>query len=40
MGENFLNSLQIMWQGMFGIFAVMILILIVVMVLAKVTHKK
>lgn len=39
MRENFLNSLQIMWQGMFGIFAVMILILIVVIILAKVTKK-
>lgn len=40
MNANFFHSLSIMWQGMVGIFAVIILIMLVVMILAKLTSKK
>lgn len=33
MPENFLLSLDIMWKGMFGIFAVILLIMFIVMVI-------
>lgn len=39
MWTNFLNSLQIMWQGMLGIFTVIIIIMLVVMLLTYVTGK-
>jgi len=40
MSENVIQSLNIMWQGMLGIFTVIILIMIVVVLLAKFTNKK
>lgn len=40
MNENVIQSLNIMWQGMLGIFTVIILIMIVVVLLAKLTNKK
>lgn len=35
MNENFLTSLEIMWQGMFGIFSVIILITLIVILIQK-----
>jgi hypothetical protein len=35
MKENFLISLEIMWQGMFGIFSVIILITLIVIFIQK-----
>lgn len=37
MSYNLLSALNVMWQGMLGIFVVMILISIIVKLLAKVT---
>lgn len=37
MSYNLISSLNIMWQGMLGIFVVMILISLIVKLLAKIT---
>jgi hypothetical protein len=37
MGVELVNALNIMWQGMLGIFAVMIVISLIVRLLAKLT---
>ena len=37
---NFMISLSIMWKGMLGIFAVIILIMLIVMLLSKITGSK
>ncbi len=37
MSYNLLSALNVMWQGMLGIFVVMILISLIVKLLAKVT---
>lgn len=38
--ENFMDSLQIMWKGMTGIFVVIILIALIVLLLTKLTSEK
>ncbi|ROR27452.1 hypothetical protein EDD66_106149 [Mobilisporobacter senegalensis] len=40
MNEYTIQSLNIMWQGMFGIFTVIILIMLVVIILTRMTNKK
>lgn len=40
MNEYTMQSLNIMWQGMLGIFTVIILIMLVVVLLTKFTNKK
>lgn len=37
---NFILSLTLMWKGMIGIFAVIILIMAIVMLLTKITSAK
>lgn len=37
---NFITSLGIMWKGMFGIFAVIIVITLIVMLFSKLDSKK
>lgn len=39
MSETFLLSLDIMWKGMFGIFAVIILITLLVIIMQKLDSK-
>jgi len=39
MNETFLNSLEIMWKGMLGIFIVILIIMLIVMLLTKFTKK-
>lgn len=36
---NFITSLDIMWKGMFGIFAVIIVITLIVMLFSKLDSK-
>lgn len=38
MSQDFFNSLQMMWQGMVGIFTVIIVILIIVVLLTKISE--
>ena len=37
---NFLESLQIMWKGMVGIFAIILVIMIAVIIMNAVTKKR
>lgn len=39
MSENFVQSLNMLWQGMLGIFVVMALIAVTVYVLSKIISK-
>ena len=37
--ENFMKSLQVMWQAMLGIFVVMIVLYISIVILAKISER-
>lgn len=37
--DNFLLSLTIMWKGMLGIFAVLLILMVIIIILTKVTGK-
>ena len=39
MSENIINALNLMWQGMVGIFVVMIILYIAVMIIYKLSSK-
>lgn len=40
MWDNFMIALEIMWKGMLGIFAAIIIIMLVVVILGKITGPK